>query len=58
MIEAIWVCLGVNLFVRLYEEPTLAQRYTEEYPRYKSNVPRWLPRLTPWNGSQANGSQD
>jgi protein-S-isoprenylcysteine O-methyltransferase Ste14 len=52
-IEAAAVCLGVNLFVHLYEEPTLARRYPEEYPRYKCQVPRWLPRLTPWNGSQA-----
>lgn len=52
-IEAALVCLGVSLFVRLYEEPTLARRYPEEYSRYKSHVPRWLPRLTPWNGSQA-----
>ncbi len=52
-IEAAFVCIGVNLFVRLYEEPTLANRYPQEYPRYKSNVPRWLPRLTPWNGPQA-----
>lgn len=52
-IEAVVVCLGVNLFVRLYEEPTLARRYPEEYQRYKCHVPRWLPRLTPWNDSQA-----
>jgi protein-S-isoprenylcysteine O-methyltransferase Ste14 len=52
-IEAAAVCLGVNLFVHLYEEPTLARRYPEEYSRYKCHVPRWLPRLTPWNGSQA-----
>jgi protein-S-isoprenylcysteine O-methyltransferase Ste14 len=52
-IEAAAVCLGIHLFVHLYEEPTLARRYPEEYPRYKSHVPRWLPRLKPWNGPQA-----
>jgi protein-S-isoprenylcysteine O-methyltransferase Ste14 len=51
-IEAAVVCLGVSVFVRLYEEPTLARRYPEEYPRYKRHVPRWLPRLTPWIGPQ------
>ncbi len=40
--------LGVHLFVLLYEEPTLTRRYPEEYPRYKRHVPRWWPRLTPW----------
>ncbi len=44
------VWLGVHLFVCLYEEPTLARRHPDEYPRYKRNVPRWLPRLKPWRG--------
>jgi protein-S-isoprenylcysteine O-methyltransferase Ste14 len=44
------VALLIHLFVSLYEEPTLARRYAEEYRRYKRNVPRWLPRLSPWNG--------
>lgn len=43
--------LGFHLFARLYEEPSLARRYPQDYPRYKSNVPRWLPRLTPWRDS-------
>ena len=35
-------------FVRLYEEPTLARRYGDEYEEYRSAVPAWLPRLRPW----------
>lgn len=35
-------------FVRLYEEPNLAERFGEEYETYRRNVPGWLPRLTPW----------
>jgi len=35
-------------FVKLYEEPTLASRYGEEYEAYRNAVPGWLPRLTPW----------
>jgi len=31
-------------FVRLYEEPTLARRYGEEYAAYRQAVPGWLPR--------------
>ncbi len=50
--EAVAVCIGADLFVLFYEEPTLARRYPEEYALYKSHVPRWLPRLTPWNGGQ------
>lgn len=45
---AIW--LAVHLFVMAYEEPVLAARYGAEYARYCANVPRWLPRLTPWHG--------
>jgi protein-S-isoprenylcysteine O-methyltransferase Ste14 len=37
-------------FVKLYEEPTLAQRYGEEYEAYRRAVPGWLPRFTPWRG--------
>jgi protein-S-isoprenylcysteine O-methyltransferase Ste14 len=40
--------IGVHLFVCFYEEPTLTERYGQEYAEYKRNVPRWLPRLTPW----------
>jgi protein-S-isoprenylcysteine O-methyltransferase Ste14 len=35
-------------FVRLYEEPNLAERFGEDYETYRRNVPGWLPRLTPW----------
>ena len=48
MIEGVIGFMAIELFVRLYEEPTLARSHPEDYPRYKRNVPRWLPRLTPW----------
>jgi len=35
-------------FVHLYEEPTLRRRFGADYARYVANVPRWIPRLTPW----------
>lgn len=37
-------------FVKLYEEPTLARCYGDEYQTYHRNVPAWLPRLTRWRG--------
>lgn len=37
-------------FVKIYEEPTLASRYGEEYEAYRRAVPGWLPRFTPWRG--------
>ena len=33
-----------HLFVVGYEEPTLRRAYGEEYDRFCSQVPRWLPR--------------
>lgn len=43
-----WVIM--HLFVCLYEEPKLAATFPENFPAFRANVPRWLPRLTPWNG--------
>jgi protein-S-isoprenylcysteine O-methyltransferase Ste14 len=31
-----------------YEEPGLERRFGEEYREYRRNVPRWIPRRTPW----------
>jgi protein-S-isoprenylcysteine O-methyltransferase Ste14 len=35
----------------LSEEPGLERRFGESYRVYKANVPRWVPRLRPWQGS-------
>jgi protein-S-isoprenylcysteine O-methyltransferase Ste14 len=48
ILEALIAWLASHLFILVYEEPTLARRHPDEYPRYRRNVPRWLPRLTPW----------
>ena len=45
----IW--LIIHCFVLFYEEPKLARTYPAEYPRYRANVRRWIPRLTPWADS-------
>ena len=37
-----------HLFVLGYEEPTLKRTFGAEYQTYRANVPRWLPRATPW----------
>jgi protein-S-isoprenylcysteine O-methyltransferase Ste14 len=34
----------VAAFVKLYEEPTLARTYGDEYERYRAEVPGWWPR--------------
>jgi protein-S-isoprenylcysteine O-methyltransferase Ste14 len=40
--------LAVNLFVRLYEEPTLRKMFGADYEEYCRNVQRWIPRIHPW----------
>ena len=40
----------VNHIYFIYsEEPGLTKRFGNDYIEYKKNVPRWIPRLTPWN---------
>lgn len=45
--------LASHLFICYYEEPTLTMRYGDEFRRFKRNVRRWLPRLSPWDGRDA-----
>ena len=40
--------LCVMAFVQLYEEPHLRKTFGQDYITYCQNVPRWLPRLHPW----------
>jgi protein-S-isoprenylcysteine O-methyltransferase Ste14 len=49
---AVWLVvffLANHFYFLLSEEPGLAKRFGEEYVEYKRHVPRWIPRLTPWN---------
>lgn len=40
--------LAVVLFVLFYEEPALRRKFGADYEEYCRHVPRWLPRLRPW----------
>ena len=42
------IIVAVNLFILLYEEPTLLRKFDGEYHEYCRNVRRWLPRSRPW----------
>jgi protein-S-isoprenylcysteine O-methyltransferase Ste14 len=37
------------IYIPLIEEPMLVGRFGHDYLSYQKHVPRWLPRLTPWN---------
>ena len=36
------------IYIPLSEEPGLIRRFGDDYRVYQQNVPRWIPRLTPW----------
>ena len=40
--------LVFHVAVVMYEEPTLKETFGTEYESFRANVPRWIPRLTPW----------
>lgn len=41
--------LFVTIMVARVEEPRLTHRFGHDHARYRDNVPRWIPRLHPWN---------
>lgn len=51
LIYGFFAWLVTFLFVLTYEEPTLRRTFGAEYDTYRANVPRWIPRLTPWRGN-------
>ena len=41
---------AVNMvYIPLSEEPGLLRRFGGEYALYRQHVPRWIPRLKPWD---------
>jgi protein-S-isoprenylcysteine O-methyltransferase Ste14 len=48
-----FVWLLFHFFVLVYEEPTLRASFGSEYNRFCNEVPRWIPRFTPWRSHTA-----
>ena len=46
----ITIAFAFHIFVVGYEEKRLEREFGEDYARYRANVHRWRPRLTPWRG--------
>lgn len=49
LLWAVTFFVTCNVYFVLYEEPNLERRFGDEYLAYKRNVPRWIPRLKPFN---------
>lgn len=59
LFDSYWLALLAFLFFAINtvyfifsEEPGLEKRFGPEYVEYKKNVPRWIPRLSPWRPGQ------
>jgi protein-S-isoprenylcysteine O-methyltransferase Ste14 len=51
-----WLALFVTanlIYLPLVEEAGMMKRFGRNYLAYKDNVPRWMPRSSPWH--QRNG---
>lgn len=49
---AFWMGLffiGNAIYFPLVEEKGLEKRFGDDYRSYKKNVPRWIPRMRPWD---------
>jgi protein-S-isoprenylcysteine O-methyltransferase Ste14 len=47
-----------HVYFLVSEEPGLLRQFGESYRRYRANVPRWIPRRSPWieaRGTEAVG---
>jgi protein-S-isoprenylcysteine O-methyltransferase Ste14 len=52
--HAVWAafCVVLNLiYIPVFEEPQLRRRFGASYEEYRRNVPRFIPRLTPWHSA-------
>lgn len=48
---AVWMLVFFLIhavYLARMEEPGLERRFGEDYRRYKTKVPRWIPRVSPW----------
>jgi len=44
------------IYIPFFEESGLERRFGQDYLLYKRNVPRWIPRVKPWNELSGNGT--
>jgi protein-S-isoprenylcysteine O-methyltransferase Ste14 len=47
--------LGNAVYIPVAEEPGLVNRFGDNYLAYQRDVPRWIPRLRPWEAPGPEG---
>ena len=53
------VFVAINsVYIPLVEEPGLVKRFGADYLTYKRNVPRWIPRVTAWDGGESAAPEE
>jgi protein-S-isoprenylcysteine O-methyltransferase Ste14 len=55
---AVWAAVFFTInaaYIPLVEEKGLVDRFGAEYETYKRHVPRWVPRVSPWDGKDLPG---
>lgn len=53
------IFLGMNMiYFPWVEEPGLRRRFGEAYVIYAKHVPRWMPRVTPWDPDENNSGEE
>ncbi len=55
---AVWMIIffiGNAIYFPLVEEKGLERRFGNEYRNYKNQVPRWIPRVSPWRQENDDG---
>ena len=43
--------LASHLYVLFYEERQLRRKFGAQYDAFRAGVPRWIPRMTPWQAT-------
>ena len=57
----VYACIFVIanvIYFSFSEEPALIRRYGDEYQKYLTNVPRWIPRIKPYYKEGSIQSED
>jgi protein-S-isoprenylcysteine O-methyltransferase Ste14 len=50
--------IGNAIYIPVAEEPGLVKRFGDDYLAYQRNVPRWIPRVRPWEGGKSAATDE